>query len=125
MDVASCIPQIERPCRAIIAYIYVVLAEQGWVGVSINYRLYPDNVFPTYIIDCKRALQKVRVRSLSMSVHSLLNQTRAKSNRNGKPDAWLISFCFDSFVLELVLASRFHRSVNDTRRRDGWHFYYS
>jgi acetyl esterase/lipase len=37
-----------------------MLAEQGWVGVSINYRLFPDNVFPTYIIDCKRALRWVK-----------------------------------------------------------------
>lgn len=38
----------------------LMLAQQGWIAVSINYRLFPDNVFPTFIIDCKRALRWVK-----------------------------------------------------------------
>lgn len=36
------------------------MAELGWVVVSINYRLFPDNHWPDYIIDCKRALRWVK-----------------------------------------------------------------
>ncbi|OZG75185.1 hypothetical protein BTA51_02020 [Hahella sp. CCB-MM4] len=36
------------------------LAEQGWVCVSIDYRLSPKATFPDHIIDCKRALQWVK-----------------------------------------------------------------
>ncbi|WP_020405451.1 alpha/beta hydrolase [Hahella ganghwensis] len=36
------------------------LAEQGWVCVSIDYRLSPLATFPDHIIDCKRALQWVK-----------------------------------------------------------------
>lgn len=36
------------------------LAEQGWICVSINYRLSPRATFPEHIIDCKKALVWVK-----------------------------------------------------------------
>ncbi|GBG28126.1 Gut esterase 1 [Hondaea fermentalgiana] len=33
------------------------MASLGWIGVSIDYRLWPDELWPTYVIDCKRAIR--------------------------------------------------------------------
>ena len=36
------------------------MAQIGWVSVSINYRLWPSNLWPDYIIDCKRAIRWIK-----------------------------------------------------------------
>ena len=36
------------------------MAEKGWVGVSINYRLSPKHAFPAHIIDVKSAIAWIR-----------------------------------------------------------------
>ncbi len=36
------------------------LAEQGWVCVTVNYRLSPHATFPDHLVDCKRALAWVK-----------------------------------------------------------------
>lgn len=41
-------------------FVGATLAEQGWVGVVINYRLYPDVKFPAFVNDAALAVAFVR-----------------------------------------------------------------
>lgn len=41
-------------------FIGATLAEQNWIGVTINYRLYPDVKFPAFVDDAALAVQYVR-----------------------------------------------------------------
>ncbi|KAI8882670.1 alpha/beta-hydrolase [Backusella circina FSU 941] len=41
-------------------YQKVLIEEENWVIVNANYRLAPANVYPTHLLDCKRALRWVK-----------------------------------------------------------------
>jgi len=46
--------------KADYRFVGAALAEQGWIGVTINYRLYPDVKFPAFADDAALAVKYVR-----------------------------------------------------------------
>ena len=42
-----------------VPFVFCAAHEQ-WISVSINYRVYPDNTWPDYIVDCKRAIRWIK-----------------------------------------------------------------
>ena len=42
-----------------VPFVYCA-ARENWISVSINYRLFPANHWPDYVIDCKRAIRWIK-----------------------------------------------------------------